>query len=67
MNVTAGKILAPVGHDLASCTGDIGHYILPYPRDRNRRIILVDTPGFDDSNVDDTVILDRIATWLAAS
>lgn len=32
-----------------------------------RRLILVDTPGFDDLFLEDTEILRRISVWLAAS
>ena len=31
-----------------------------------RRIVLVDTPGFDDTYADDGEILRRIAVWLAS-
>jgi hypothetical protein len=31
------------------------------------RVILVDTPGFDDTNMDDCTILERIAKWLRLS
>ena len=51
------------------------HYIMPIPRHwatryhvrANRRLVLVDTPGFDDTDVSDSEILRRIAVWLAAS
>jgi hypothetical protein len=33
----------------------------------NRRIVLVDTPGFDDTEISDSEILRRIAVWLASS
>lgn len=32
-----------------------------------RRLIVVDTPGFDDTFVDDSEILRRISLWLAHS
>ena len=38
-----------------------------FPQLAGHRLILVDTPGFDDTFVDDVVILKRIAKWLAAS
>lgn len=62
-----------VGHDLQSCTSAIQHYIVSnavvpnkYKHDK-KRIILVDTPGFDDTYVDDAEILKCIALWLARS
>jgi len=55
-----------VGHKLKSCTVDV----LPSPVFRlgGRQVCLIDTPGFDDSNIEvsDTVILQKIADHLAA-
>lgn len=52
-----------VGHSLKSCTSEI--WAVRYPHsDGERNIILVDTPGFDDTFVTDTQILRNIANWL---
>jgi hypothetical protein len=59
-----GREVAGVGHELYSCTEKIEPFIITHPNDP-RRIVLVDTPGFDDTFVDDTEILRRIAIWLA--
>lgn len=67
INQIAGREAVIVGHDLQSCTSSIQHVIIPHPTDSGRRIILVDTPGFDDTYVDDAEILRRIALWLARS
>ncbi|KAG6814070.1 hypothetical protein H0H92_003117 [Tricholoma furcatifolium] len=40
---------------------------MPHPRDTGRRVVFVDTPGFDDTYIDDSEILRRIAVWLAKS
>lgn len=56
-----------VGHELRSCTSVIEHVIITHPRDISRRIILVDTPGFDDTYVEDVEILRQISLWLARS
>ena len=56
-----------VGHDLQSCTSKIEHVIVPHPDDPNRRIVLVDTIGFDDTYIDDVQVLRLIAVWLARS
>lgn len=60
-----------VGHSVNSSTKDICPVVIPipqsFPRLLGHRLILVDTPGFDDTFVDDVEILKRIATWLAAS
>jgi hypothetical protein len=56
-----------VGHDLSSCTSTLQYEIVdPSPR-TGHRVIIVDTPGFDDTFVDDVEILRRIAVWLASS
>ena len=34
---------------------------------RGRRIVLVDTPGFDDTLTPDSTVLIRIAKWLESS
>ncbi|KAG2119830.1 P-loop containing nucleoside triphosphate hydrolase protein [Suillus discolor] len=67
INTACGKEVTAVGHDLKSCTASIQHAICECPSDPSRRVILVDTPGFDDTYVDDSEILRRIAVWLASS
>ena len=59
--------MVAVGHELQSCTSSLQHVIIPHPTDEGRRIVLVDTPGFDDTYVGDAEILRRIALWLARS
>ena len=58
-----------VTHGLRSCTEKIGvaEYILPSTHKTwpNRRLILVDTPGFDDTFAGEYEILRRISVWLA--
>jgi GTPase Era involved in 16S rRNA processing len=57
-----------VGQGLASCTTKLefgyietieGHLFL-----QEYRIVLIDTPGFDDTHKTDFAILENIATWL---
>ncbi|KAG6907312.1 hypothetical protein DXG01_009431 [Tephrocybe rancida] len=55
------------GHKLKSETAQLQHVILPHPTDPARHIIVVDTPGFDDTYVPDSEILNHIAAWLARS
>ena len=60
----------PVGHDLSSCTSTLQYAIVDNPSTRKlegRRVIIVDTPGFDDTYEDDVEMLRRIAVWLASS
>jgi GTP-binding protein EngB required for normal cell division len=62
-----------IGEDLESCTVNLQ----PIPimkanvpislEGRDSRLVIVDTPGFDDTYADDSEILKRIADWLASS
>jgi len=57
-----------VGHDISSCTSKIEYAIIDNPSPlEGHRVIIVDTPGFDDTFVDDVEILRRISVWLASS
>ncbi|KAF8064962.1 P-loop containing nucleoside triphosphate hydrolase protein [Lyophyllum atratum] len=67
INTVAEKEITTVGHNLKSETAQLQHIVLSYPKDPSRRIILVDTPGFDDTYLADSEILRRIAVWLARS
>ncbi|KAI6158373.1 P-loop containing nucleoside triphosphate hydrolase protein, partial [Pisolithus thermaeus] len=51
------------GHDLTSCTREVRAVRYPHT-DGVRNIVLVDTPGFDDTFMTDVQILKRIAHWL---
>ncbi|PPQ78829.1 hypothetical protein CVT25_010622, partial [Psilocybe cyanescens] len=73
INKVAGQNLARVGHEVESCTAemqivDIGPSVFhDFPWLKNRRLCLVDTPGFDDTYKDDVEILETIAKWLKSS
>ncbi|KAG6884075.1 hypothetical protein C0993_001631 [Termitomyces sp. T159_Od127] len=67
INILIGQEVASVGHELQSHTANIQHFTLLHPDYPNRRIVIIDTPGFDDSDIDDREILRRIAVWLARS
>ncbi|GLB39691.1 putative 50S ribosome-binding GTPase [Lyophyllum shimeji] len=63
----------PVGHKLTSCTTLLDCAVVE-PLDirlpsglENCRVIMVDTPGFDDTYESDISILRRIADWLEQS
>ena len=57
-----------VGHDVSSCTSKLQYAIVDTPPLLvGHRVIIVDTPGFDDTYVDDVEILRRISVWLASS
>jgi hypothetical protein len=56
-----------VGHDLNSYTNNLHISGIPNgPTSKGRRIV-IDTPGFDDTYVDNKEILRRIAVRLASS
>ncbi|KAF9004218.1 P-loop containing nucleoside triphosphate hydrolase protein [Cyathus striatus] len=67
VNALFGKEVTTVGHELKSCTSSLKHVIRDLPTDSSRRLVVVDTPGFDDTYVDDAEILRRISVWLAVS
>ena len=57
-----------VGHKLTSCTSVLEvvevRSLSGDPRLKGRGLIIVDTPGFDDTYEEDDKILKRIAEWL---
>ncbi|KAF8065332.1 P-loop containing nucleoside triphosphate hydrolase protein [Lyophyllum atratum] len=67
INTFFGDPLAAVGNDLESKTKNVRHFGFLHPDFPGRRIMLVDTPGFDDTYLTDREILRRIAIWLARS
>ncbi|KAF8064973.1 P-loop containing nucleoside triphosphate hydrolase protein [Lyophyllum atratum] len=67
INTLIGQDVTPVGHDLRSHTAHIEYFAFLHPDFPNRRIVVIDTPGFDDTTVDDREILRRIAIWLTRS
>ncbi|RXW13061.1 hypothetical protein EST38_g12793 [Candolleomyces aberdarensis] len=61
-----------VGEELVSCTSQLESVIVDGQIDHWRpvkgyRIVLVDTPGLDDTYIGDFAILQRIARWLEES
>ncbi|KAF9484398.1 hypothetical protein BDN70DRAFT_849974 [Pholiota conissans] len=72
INKLLGEGTVPVGHRLVSCTEQLKPIIVkpgdhPSLRGLSGRLVIVDTPGFDDTYVEDAEILRRISVWLAAS
>ncbi|KAG1846609.1 P-loop containing nucleoside triphosphate hydrolase protein, partial [Suillus subalutaceus] len=67
VNDAAGKEVVTVGHGMKSCTADIQHVFCECPGDPSRRVVLVDTPGSDDTYKSDEEVLRCIAVWLADS
>ena len=70
INSYLGQEMAQVGHGLESCTATLQPFIKDLPQDESgnpRRLVLVDTPGFDNINGADSAILTQIEVWLASS
>ena len=63
INKAAGLETAEVGHCLESCTHQI-QVVRCFDKNQNRRIVFVDTPGFDDTNISDFDIIQLVADWL---
>jgi GTPase Era involved in 16S rRNA processing len=64
INVAAGAEYATVGKGLRSCTTSIKAVAVTHPGN-DQRIVFIDSPGFDDTCEDDTMILKKISGWLA--
>ncbi|KAG1740782.1 uncharacterized protein EDB91DRAFT_1052936, partial [Suillus paluster] len=67
INTAVGRNGDGVGHALESCTQIINCVTCLRPNDNSRRIIFVDTPGFNNESDDlpDWKILKDISEWLA--
>ncbi|XP_006459451.1 hypothetical protein AGABI2DRAFT_191422 [Agaricus bisporus var. bisporus H97] len=52
------------GSTLRSVTSQIEATTVVHPSDKDRRVVLVDTPGFDDTTRSDMQILQMISEWL---
>ncbi|KDQ22972.1 hypothetical protein PLEOSDRAFT_1014870, partial [Pleurotus ostreatus PC15] len=61
INVAAGSNTVVVGHALNSCSKEVQAFEIDY---QGQRVVLADTPGFDDTNMSDTEVLNIIANWL---
>lgn len=64
INLVSGSHLA-ISDALKSCTTDV-QLSNTFELD-GRSVVLVDTPGFDDTTISDTDILKRIAVYLAST
>jgi len=71
INAVLGTTKMTVGHSLNSCTPVLQHVFIfnipGRPHLKGHRVVMVDTPGFDDTYTEDAEILRRIAVWLASS
>jgi predicted GTPase len=62
INVATGSELA-VGKGLDSCTTDIQTISATHPKN-GHHIVFIDSPGFDDTWVDDAARLEEVSDWL---
>jgi predicted GTPase len=59
--------VAVAGHGLKSCTAEIRSYRCQHADGSESNVVLIDTPGFDDTEIKDADILAGIAQWLKKS
>ncbi|KAL8405392.1 hypothetical protein RB596_004311 [Gaeumannomyces avenae] len=59
------KCHVEIGSTMRSCTQHVGAY--PVQWMDGTRIFLVDTPGFDDTDLSDSEVLKEVAAWLTRS
>ncbi|RDB17360.1 GTPase IMAP family member 4 [Hypsizygus marmoreus] len=65
INAVVGKTVASVGHELKSETQEVQHIFLEHPTvSPNHRVVLLDTPGFNDTSMEDTDLVARVSHWL---
>lgn len=78
VNALLGRDEMVTSNSLGSCTRELQWAVVPlsatplgqyskYQEHRDRTVLILDTPGFNDNEISDTEILRRIAVWLADS
>ena len=56
--------VAVVGDDSESCTQGVRAFGCLHPDRSGRKVVIVDTPGFNDAQRTDYDVLEIIARWL---
>ncbi|EDR05787.1 uncharacterized protein LACBIDRAFT_302511 [Laccaria bicolor S238N-H82] len=64
INKLMGQSVAYVNDSVESCTQEVQAFVCLHPDGSERKIVLIDTPGFDDSGRTDYEILKIITEWL---
>ena len=64
IDTLAGQPGKRSGKQLESCTTEVRAVRLHNHPSHGDRLVLVDTPGFDDTNKSDFEILDMVSKWL---
>ena len=59
-----GRSVACVNDSVESCTQEVQAFVCVHPDGSGRKIVLIDTPGFDDSVRTVYEILKIITEWL---
>ncbi|PVI00554.1 hypothetical protein DM02DRAFT_655302 [Periconia macrospinosa] len=59
-----GATSAQIGHSLQSCTNGLSVHSFMY---ENHHVLMIDTPGFDDTNRPDIDTLKIVSSYLSAS
>ncbi|KAJ2920882.1 hypothetical protein H1R20_g16212, partial [Candolleomyces eurysporus] len=70
INNLANEDVAKVSDGYSTCTTSVRHYFVEIPQefiDKPGRLVLVDTPAFNDSTMSPAESLRSIAWWLASS
>jgi GTPase Era involved in 16S rRNA processing len=65
--MATGKGAAYAGHNLEAHTAQVRSHRVQHPKVKDREIVLVDTPGFDDPDKSDMDILEMVSEWLKTS
>ena len=64
IDTLTGQLGKRSGKQLESCTTEVRAVRLHNHPVHGDRLVLVDTPGFDDTNKSDFEILDMVSKWL---
>jgi GTPase Era involved in 16S rRNA processing len=67
IDLLSGQKIKRVGHALQSFTSEVQAIRIRGSIENSDRLVLVDTPGFDDTNLSDYEILTLIGEWLSTT
>lgn len=67
ISLATGQSDITIGHNLESCTAEVRSIYCLHPDGSGRNVVFVDTPGFDDTSLKDTEILEAIADCLTST
>lgn len=65
INAASGTAKNKVGHKLKSETNDV--QTTEFELDPHNHVMLIDTPGFDDTKLSDADVLQKIANFMQSS